>query len=335
VPQLCADAFGPGAVPDDVAAFNAAMSEQFGDLPDIWDVGIDRARAGGLMPLPPPSPRAYDIEISGGLSLHVVPSARPRGVLLHIHGGGFILGGATHQDAMLERIADAVGVTCVSVEYRLAPEHPYPAAWDDCEAAALWLLEHSGERFGADALLVAGESAGALLAVATLQRLRNRGLAAPFRGAALSFGVFDSTMTPSQTRARTGALKAASIERIVDAYAPDATTRRDAELSPLYADLSGMPPALFTVGTLDAMLDDSMFMYCRWLAAGARAELALYPGADHAFIETPHPSAEEANARIDRFLAQRLGQDSPAHRRAPACTPSSLSSTPEKKDTTR
>ncbi len=303
--ELTSDAFARG-VPPDVAAFNAAMAERSGHLPDIWEVGVDKARSSGFKPLPPASPRAYDVEIADGLSLHVVPSPAPRGVLLHIHGGGFMLGGAANQDASLERMADAVGLTCASVEYRLAPENPYPAAWDDCEDAALWLLNHAVERFGAETLLIAGESAGALLAVATLLRLRNRGLARRFQGAALNFGVYDSTMTPSQTLARTGALKASSIARIVDAYAPDASKRRDPDLSPLYADLSNMPPALFTVGTLDAMLDDSMFMYCRWLAAGGRAELALYPGADHAFTETHHPSASEANARIDGFLRHCL-----------------------------
>ncbi|WP_246090810.1 alpha/beta hydrolase fold domain-containing protein [Streptomyces griseorubiginosus] len=114
MPQFRADAFGPGAVPEDVAAFNAAMGRQFGDPPDIWDVGIDQARSGGFMPLPPPSPRAFDIQIADHLSLHVVPNARPRAVLLHIHGGGFVLGGAAHQDVLLERMADAIGATCVS-----------------------------------------------------------------------------------------------------------------------------------------------------------------------------------------------------------------------------
>src|SRR5690348_7811913 len=106
VPQLSGGVFGPDAVPEEVAAFNTAMAERFGDLPDIWDVGIDQARSGGLVPLQPPSPRAYDVQIGAGLSLHVVPSTRPRGVLMHIHGGGFILGGAAHQDALLERMAD-------------------------------------------------------------------------------------------------------------------------------------------------------------------------------------------------------------------------------------
>lgn len=300
------DLFGPDAVPEDVAAFNVKMEAVLAHMPSLWELGIEEARSGGLMPAFPPSPRSYDLPIGEALSLHVVPAQEPRGVLLHIHGGGFILGGAAKQDMMLERIADGTGLTCVSVEYRLAPEHPYPAAWDDCEAAALWLIDNAAERLGADRLLIAGESAGALLAVATLARLRGRGLGARFSGAALSFGVYDSGMTPSQTLATKGTLKARDIARIVDAYAPDPSQRRSPELSPLYADLHDMPPALFTVGTLDAMLDDSLFMYCRWLAADNRAELALYPGADHAFIETPHPLALEANSRIDAFLARCL-----------------------------
>jgi acetyl esterase/lipase len=142
-----------------------------------------------------------------------------------------------------------------------------------------------------------------------LLRLRSNSRLSRLRGVALSFGVFDSSMTPSQRLARNGILKATDIERIADTYAPDPVHRRDPELSPLYADLHGLPPALFTVGTLDAMLDDSMFMYCRWLAAGNKAELALYPGADHAFIETPHPLAAPASARIEEFLLQSMGPE--------------------------
>ncbi len=301
-----ADLLAAEAVQPEVRAFNAAMAERFGSLPSIWDLGLEQARNGGFMPLPPPSPRSYDIAIDDDVTLHVVPCDSPQGVLMHIHGGGFMLGGPAHQDAMLERIARNVGVTCVSVGYRLAPEHPYPAAWDDCAKAANWLFQHAQERFGTDRLLIAGESAGALLAVATLCRNRDRGATIGFKGAALSFGVYDSLMTPSQTLATAGVLKGDDIARIVDAYAPDKAIRRDPELSPLYGDLKGLPPALFTVGTLDAMLDDSMFMYCRWLAAGNTADLALYPGADHAFTETPHPLAAPANARIDAFLTQCL-----------------------------
>lgn len=300
------DVFAPEAVSADVAAFNAAVAQRDENAPNLWDIGIERARDAGFMPELPVSPRAYDLSIGDGVALHVVPASSPRGVLLHIHGGGFILGSAARQDSVLERITKNVGVTCVSVEYRLAPEHPYPAAWEDCERAALWLLDHAATEFNAQPLLIAGESAGALLAVATLLRLRDRGAPPRFKGAALNFGVYDSSMTPSQTLALEGALSSGNIAKIVDTYMPDVTQRRSPDASPIFADLRGMPPALFTVGTLDAMLDDSMFMYCRWLAAGASAELAIYPGADHGFIETPHPHAAAANAGIDRFLADCL-----------------------------
>jgi acetyl esterase len=79
---------------------------------------------------------------------------------------------------------------------------------------------------------------------------------------------------------------------------------RDPDISPLYGDLRGLPPALFTIGTCDALLDDSLFMYTRWIAAGNQAELAVYPGGAHGFNAFPFALAEQANARIDAFLAK-------------------------------
>ena len=84
---------------------------------------------------------------------------------------------------------------------------------------------------------------------------------------------------------------------------PDATRWREPNVSPLYADLSSLPPALFSVGTLDPLLDDSLFMYARWLAAGNQAELAVYPGGPHGFFGDPTPIAQQAKARADAFLA--------------------------------
>ena len=82
--------------------------------------------------------------------------------------------------------------------------------------------------------------------------------------------------------------------------------RRDPDVSPLYADLRGLPPALFTVGTRDALLDDSLFMHARWRAAGNRAELAVHPGGAHGFTLFPFALAEAANSRIEAFLAQAV-----------------------------
>ena len=96
------------------------------------------------------------------------------GVLLDIHGGGFYLGSAADSDIRNRCLADALGVAVVSVDYRLAPEHPWPAAPDDCETAALWLAENAGPRFGTPILAIGGFSAGATLAMVTLLRLRDR-----------------------------------------------------------------------------------------------------------------------------------------------------------------
>ena len=139
------------------------------------------------------------------IPLRIIAPANPRGVYLHIHGGGWVLGGADLQDPMLERIADNAGLAVVSVEYRLAPEHPYPAGPDDCEAAAVWLTRHAKAEFGTDALTIGGESAGGHLAAVTLLRMRDRHGYTGFRGANLVYGAYDMTMTPSQRPSATNA----------------------------------------------------------------------------------------------------------------------------------
>src|SRR5207248_2643793 len=102
-------------------------------------------------------------------------------------------------DLLSEMVADSCNVAVVSVDYRLAPEHPYPAGPDDCEAAACWLIEHASEEFGSDRLLIGGESAGAHLAAVTLVRMKNKHDAVDrFLGANLVFGAYDLSRTPSQ-----------------------------------------------------------------------------------------------------------------------------------------
>ena len=111
-------------------------------------------------------------------------------------------------------------------------------------------------------------------------------------------------MTPSQkwVGEKSGFLEPADFLWCSDQYAPDKTTRRNPDISALYANVERMPPALFSVGSLDGFLDDSLFLYARWIAAGNVAELAVYPGALHGFNMFPIPVADEANARIDAFL---------------------------------
>jgi acetyl esterase/lipase len=302
--------FRPEAITPEVHAFNAALRQQLDSLPPPAERGEDTP---GPFPRPPKSPRAEIRRIPAAdgrmLELRVVAPERPHGAYLHLHGGGLVMGSADQDDTLLVRIADATGLAVVSVEYRLAPQHPYPAAWDDAETAALWLAHNVDAEFGGPALAIGGESAGATLAVPTLVRLRDRHGFTGFHAANLSYGNYDTSMSPSQHWIGANGLLIDTdmIRGCSDAYAPDVARRRDPDISAVYANLEKLPPALFSVGTLDAFLDDSLFVFMRWLAAGNQAELAVYPGAPHGFNLMGHPHAAAANARIDAFLMAHTG----------------------------
>jgi acetyl esterase len=311
--------FHPDAVSTETSALNATMVQLLSNQPNWWIVGAAATRAArrrgdGPFPAPVFSASAVTRTIPGpgghDIPLRIIaPTATPRGVYLHLHGGGWTLGGADMQDPMLERIVDATGLAVVSVDYRLAPEHPYPAGPDDCEAAAVWLARNARAEFGSDALTVGGESAGGHLAAVTVIRLRDRHGYTGFRGANLVYGAFDMSMTPSQrqfgeTRL---VLRTSDIVQFANAFLPAITDRRDPDISPLFADLKGLCPALFSVGTSDALLDDTLFMYGRWLAAGNQAELAIHPGGAHGFTLFPNTLAQQAEGRMMAFLRAVCG----------------------------
>jgi acetyl esterase/lipase len=235
---------------------------------------------------------------AGPLRLRVFVPPEVRAVYLDVHGGGFFMGAPEMDDAGNAALAKRAQVATVAVGYRLAPEHPYPAGPEDCEAAALWLLANARREFGTERLLIGGGSAGANLAAVTLLRLRDRHQSAGrFLGANLVFGVYDVSGTPSQIRHGIGSFR--------DLYLPgrDTAERRHPDVSPLYADLSGLPPALLTVGTADSLYDDSLFMAMRWHAAGNEAELAVYPESVHGFSVFPTAMARAANQRIESWVA--------------------------------
>jgi acetyl esterase len=307
--------FRPEAISEETLAANEAFRKVMAGAPDWWEIGAPAYRAAiasgqGPIPLAPKSERARTIQIGGKgghkISLRVIAPERgaATGIYMHIHGGGFVFGSSETADPMLERVAQNTGMAAASVEYRLAPENPYPAGWDDCESVALWLVKNGKSEFGTDVLTIGGESAGATLTAATLLRMRDRHGYTGFRAANLSYGNFDTSMTPSQalTPERGLLVGRLNIRKFTEAYLPKGVDPRDPDVSPLWARLEKMPPAIFTVGTLDPLLDDSLFMYSRWIAAGNAAELALYPGAPHAFNLAPMPLATPANARIDAFL---------------------------------
>lgn len=315
-----ADPFDPATYADaaidaETRALNAAIVQMMTGLADWWVIGAEATRAArregrGPFPLAPQSPRAVVRTIEGKdgrIPLRVIAPDTPSGVYLHLHGGGWVLGAADQQDPMLERIVAATGMAAVSVEYRLAPEHPYPAGSDDCEAAALWLARNARAEFGTDRLTIGGELAGGHLAAVTLLRLRDRHGLTPFHGANLVFGCFDLGLTPSQIAfgdATRLILRTIDIHQFCNAFLPRGEDRCHPDISPLYADLRGLCPALFTVGTRDALLDDSRFMHARWVAAGNAAELAVWPGGAHGFTAFPGGLAAAANGRMDAFLAR-------------------------------
>jgi acetyl esterase/lipase len=320
--DLNSNQFGPNlfsdeAIPPETRKINAGIVMAMQNMPEWWDIGAanvraERAKGEGIFPAAAKSERARWIEIdgpAGKIKLRVLAPDASRGVYLHIHGGGHVLGAADQQDRLLERIANETRLTAISVEYRLAPEHPFPAGPDDCEAAALWVCDHLGD-FGGAALAIGGESAGAHLSALTILRLRDKHGRTPFRAANLVFGVYDLGMTPS---ARVFGderlvLRTIDIHRFGEAFLPDMeeTEKRAPNISPLYADLQGLCPALFTVGTRDALLDDTLFMYARWVAAGNRGELDIYPGACHGFIAFPSAQTFASLARQTAFLNAAL-----------------------------
>lgn len=299
--------------------FNAQLAAVLAEMTPVELLHPDesrQARLAGTGAFPPPVflDHAEDRTCpgpAGDIGLRVLPAESPRGVYLHVHGGGWVLGTAIGQDLALDRITRSTGLTAVSVEYRLAPEDPYPAGPDDCEAAALWLLEHLASDFGApEVVVIGGESAGAHLALTTLLRLRDRHDAlAPFVGANLVYGAFDLSGTPSQ-RAwdRNLVLSPGNLAWFYHCFLGGRPTdsRRDPDISPLYADLAGLPPALLSVGTDDPLLDDSLFLERRLAVAGVPTELAVYPDSVHGFNAFPLAMARAANDRIEAWISGRI-----------------------------
>jgi acetyl esterase/lipase len=231
---------------------------------------------------------------AGPLRLREFRPERVDGAMLHIHGGGWMTGEPELTDLLNEALSDHLNLAIVSVEYRLAPEHPYPAGPDDCEAAALWLIHNASTEYGTDRLLIGGESAGAHLSALTLLRMRDRhNVAERFCGANLVFGAYDLGATPSAMgigmATDTDILDPADMRFMVEQFVPgmNPEQRRHPHLSPLYADLRGMPPALFTVGADDHLVDDTLFFVNRWLLAGNSADLLVYPDSPHGCIALP------------------------------------------------
>lgn len=306
--------FAEESVATDTRMVNDAIVRALRALGDRWAVPVEKIRESrltgmGVFPLPPESPRARVETIPGPrgpIPVRILmPDGPPKGVYLHIHGGGWMLGSARENEGLTDRIAARTGLAVVSVDYGLAPEDPYPAGPDDCEAAALWLVREGPALFGTTRFAIGGESAGAHLSVVTLIRLRDRHRLFPFTAASLTAGCFDLRLTPSvrQWGDLPLVLTGADIAHFVRTYLQGKGSVDHPDVSPLLADLRELPPALFSVGTHDPLRDDTLFMANAWLAAGNPAALDVYPGGCHVFIGFPGTLADQAMAKMVDFLS--------------------------------
>jgi acetyl esterase/lipase len=219
------------------------------------------------------------------------PDGDARAIYLHFHGGGMVTGSPKMMDLMNQPLAKRHDVAVVSADYRKAPENPYPAGPDDGLAVARWVLEHGKAEFGADRILIGGESAGGYMTAITALRIRDE-LGAIDRVAGLNviFGVLDWGGTPSQLGRRPhegfDLLDPEGIEHFTACYLPDRTVeeRRAPEISPAYADLHDLPPCLVSVGTTDHLVDDSLLFAARAAGAGVDVDLFVAPDMPHAFF---------------------------------------------------
>jgi acetyl esterase len=235
----------------------------------------------------------------------------PAPCLLYLHGGGWVICSLDTHDTVCRRLARDGNFVVASVDYGLAPEHPFPHGLDDCHAALAW-LRTQGPRLGIDPgrIAVGGDSAGANLALALCLKLRDAGGPQP-RAAALIYGAYtDDHDSPSHAAFGGGdfVLSTAMMRWFWDHYVPDPARRRDPLVSPLYADLRGLPPLYVSAAELDPLRDDSERLARRLIDAGIDFDYRLWRGVAHACIMMGRllPRADEFTADIARFLDARL-----------------------------
>src|SRR5256885_4696341 len=257
-------------------------------------------------------PLPADVTVTAG-ALGGVPTAEitvdgiePRYVVLYFHGGVYVIGDAFLAADLASQVGRRSQAKVISVDYRLAPEHPYPAAVDDALAAYEALL-HTG--FAPTDIAFAGESAGGGLAVATLVNARDHGLPLPAAAFVMSPYV-DLTLagTTIETRREVDPLLS---RELLEPRVADYISGQDAAvglISPVFADLSGLPPLLIQVGSHEVLLDDAVRLARAAATADVEVTLEITPGVPHVF-QAYHPMLDEATAALDRagrFLSAQL-----------------------------
>ena len=255
---------------------------------------------------------AVEIQYAGSVPLRILrPSGKPKGVVLDIHGGGWVIGNAQMDDELNLGMVNACDVAVVSVDYRLAVDTPVEGLLEDCLTAAHWLL--NADEFAGLPVIIVGESAGGHLAAATLLALKQSPeLLKRVSGALLYYGVYDLTGTPSVRAAGPDTLlldgpgMVDALRLLTPGLSDD--ERRQPPLSPLYGDFTGMPPALMFVGELDPLKDDTLLIGERWPGA----QVYRVPEAAHGFIHFPVGMAKAVLAFGRAWVFKRIETGHPA-----------------------
>lgn len=276
-------------------------------LPPLEDLRTEMDRMADIFPLPEGT-EMEDVDAGGVPGRWIsMPGVAADKVVLYLHGGGYVMGSIDSHRTMMAMISAASGARVLGINYRLAPEHPLPAAVDDATAAYRWLL---GQGVASGNLAIAGDSAGGGLTLAALLALRDAG--EPLPAAAVCISPW-TDMTGSGDSIRTKAeedpmVSPASLSTHAKNYLGGADPKTPLA-SPLFADLKGLPPLLVQVGTAEVLLDDSRRLAERARAAGV--DVTLEEGED--MIHVWHwfaPMAPEGGEAIDRmgaYLKARMG----------------------------
>lgn len=245
------------------------------------------------------------VDANGVPGIWFLPDEAEDGVMLYLHGGAYALGSVNAHREFLSRLTTAIGKRILAIDYRLAPEHPYPAAVEDAVTAYRWLLEQG---IAPAQIVIAGDSAGGGLTLAALLALRDDGQPLPAGGVCISPWT-DLALTGGSMREKADAelvLDRESLAMFAALYAGDQPLTNPL-ISPLYADLTGLPPLLVQVGTDEILLDDSLRFAQKAEAAGVEVELTVWDGMFHVFHMFPFfAETREAVEEIARFLRERL-----------------------------
>ena len=268
-----------------------------------------RAAAEAVPQFPLAEDVRYETVDAGGVPGEwiMTPEVEKERVVYYLHGGGYVMCSVNTHRGMISRISRAAGARALAIDYRLAPENPFPAAVEDATAAYRWLLST-----GVDPtrVVIAGDSVGGGLTVATLVALRDAGEPLPAAGVCISPLVDMEGIGESMTTKAEGdpMVTREGIVMMAKAYLGDADPRTPLA-APLYADLTGLPPLLIQVGTAEVLLDDSTRLAERAKSAGV--DVTLEPWEDmihvwHTFAPML-PEGQQAIDRIGEFVREHTG----------------------------